>query len=313
MSKKPKSNRGLIVTFGIIIVLLLAVLIIVVIGSSPDNSKKAQTRSSSSSESATTAQPKTRQNKTTKSKNSNYQLADLSQSAVEDPDTRTNGGDITYSQFYLDSTDHHWYWSFSSSKRGQVENARVSHVAKSGSNYTIGLTSERYEPGTPYQLVVQWLNSSHTKYNLRTDFKRINGNYTLGDEAFADYSQVNNTSTTEDVNDWLTGMANGDAEELPGTRTNDGEVTNSEFYHSSGSWYWLLEGTKQGVIAEAQITSGSVSEDGDSAKLNAVSMSYPNYHTRFTINMTMSDNGDWYTLQTGFQSIYGKYKFVGEN
>lgn len=307
-NQSSHSNKGLIITFGTIMILLLVVLIIVMVGMNASNANKpvktvrtTTTRTVAKKAPTVKAQP-----------NALSQLAVFSQNSVEDPSTRTNGGDVTYSQFYLNSKTHRWFWSFSSSKRGQVENARVTHVQRSGRIYQINMVSLRYEPGTHYQVTVEWLNRQHTRYNLHTTFKSINGDYVLGTAAYTDYTQVHNTSTTTDIDDWLEGNVEGIGQELAETVTNNGDVTDSQFYKADGTWYWILDTEKRGDIVEAQITSGTVSSDGNSAQLNAVNIQYPYYHTHFTLNVNMLNSGNEYSAQTGFQTIYGKYKLMDD-
>jgi type II secretory pathway pseudopilin PulG len=308
--KNSQSNKGLIMTIGTIIIGLLLVILILVIAGNSQEAKK-QTQASKSSRATTSVKTSSAKEKTTPIRISNgtASLAAFSDNAVEDPETRTNGGDVTYSQFYYDHGNRRWYWLFSSSKRGQIENAMVSRVVKNGSDYLVYLTSELYQPGTRYHLDVNWLNHTHTMYRVNTAFKNISGNYTIGDAALADYGQTYDASTTVTANDWLKATVVGDNEEMSETRTNGGEVTDSDFSKIDGNWYWTLTGSKQGTIVEAQITSGSISDDTRVAHLNATSLGYPNFHQHFTLSVTMADSGSYYIVQSNFKNgIYGKYR-----
>lgn len=309
----PKRRRGLIIVislFGLLIIIMLAMILMVEISNHPDKATN-QSNTGKSQVSQTVHHKREAATRILRQSNSAAgvsQLAAVSQNAVEDPATRTNNGDITYSQFYMSGSSHHWYWSFSSSKRGQVETAQVIKLTKTGPGFQLAVISRRYQIGTPYTLNLTWLNNSHTKYNLHTNFENINGDYTVGSAAIDDYSQVNDTSTSDDVGSWIQDTLNGVGEELPETRTNGGEKTVSQFYESNGTWYWLLDTQRRGDIVIAQITSGTVSNDQTHAVLNLVNTIYPYYHTHFQLTIDRTNNGNDYTLRTPFQSIYGKYR-----
>lgn len=104
-------------------------------------------------------------------------LTALTGKATEDSDTQTNG-EATYSQFCQQG--HQWYWKLTSNGRGVIEIGDISHVSKKNGSYQLTTKSQVYEPGTKYQLVFHWLNKKKHQYNLHTDFKHINGDYTIG-------------------------------------------------------------------------------------------------------------------------------------
>ncbi|MCV3739906.1 hypothetical protein OF387_01570 [Lentilactobacillus hilgardii] len=104
-------------------------------------------------------------------------LTALMGKATEDSDTQTNG-EATYSQFYRQGNQ--WYWKLTSNGRGVIEIGEISHISKEKSSYQFTTKSQVYEPGTTYQLAFHWLNKQQQQYNLHTDFKHINGDYTIG-------------------------------------------------------------------------------------------------------------------------------------
>lgn len=125
-------------------------------------------------------------------------LASFTTPATEDADTRTND-DTTYSQFYKQGKV--WYWKLSSNKRGTIEVGKVSNIHKKYKVYLLSMTSERYEPGTEYELNLHWL-TKNKQYNLHTDFKSINGNYTFGTESTPENVNTRNLSRSQ-IRDWI--------------------------------------------------------------------------------------------------------------
>lgn len=327
--RTPKPKKTAIIGLSTVIVALLIVVGILVlnnVGKQSEQASDTTQTSSSHSEKKTTLQvaqsskssqsstddaaTTSSQSQSTASSSADSVLADFSQSACEDPNTRTNGGDVTYSQFYYDDDDQSWHWSFSSSKRGQVEDAVVTNVTAGQQNNQVRLTSGKYETGTQYTATLTWLNDDHTKYNFHTSFKSINGDYTIGADAYTDYSQVNDTGSVGDSFDaWLNDNVSGREKELVETRTNGGEVTYSTFEKYGDTWYWTLSSDARGVIAEAVITSGQVTNHGDLAVLTAQSIAYPSYDKKFQLNVNFVDSTT-YQVTTAFESINGKYSSV---
>lgn len=304
---KSNLNKIIISVLAAVILVLLAVIVVNQSRSKTDDADKTSVESSKASSSSSTKQATVQVHHATAGIG---QLANFSQSAVEDPDTRTNGGDVTYSQFYLDS-DNNWYWSFSSDKRGQIENARATSVKRDSADYVVQLISEKYESGTSYEAKIHWNNSDHTNYNFNTSFKSIDGDYTFGNDALSSYSSANDVSTSTSGNyyDWLKENVDGEAMEIPETRTNGGDVTGSHFEYYAGDWFWDLDSSKRGTVISAQIISGTVSHDGTFVTLTAQNMGYPDYNDEFTITInTAISNGD-YNLKTNFQSVNGTYQF----
>lgn len=318
-TSKPK--RGLIVGLSAVIVVLvvvIGVLLLNTVGAQHQAAKQTtRTNRHSTKYSAMkvtkSSDSKTDDTTTTDANSSSTDseqgidslLSDFSQSACEDPATRTNGGDITYSQFYYSNDDANWHWRFWSTKRGQVENATVSSASSEGSDDIVALKSDKYEPGTGYVAHLTWLNDAHTKYNFKTSFKNIDGDYTIGKAAMTDYADVNDIATSSDIKGWLSSNVTGRTSEDASTRTNGGEITYSEFDKIGELWYWTLSSKKRGVIAQALINSGTIS--GDTAKIHATSTAQPYLNRNFELTVSLRTGG--YSVDTDFQSIHGAYNF----
>ncbi|WP_283680104.1 hypothetical protein [Lentilactobacillus sp. Marseille-Q4993] len=309
-ANKPHSKENILIALASVIIVLLVVMIIVVVGGNKRNQASKHKQQAAADSSVVIKKP-TKKEKSTPIQVSNGMdnLAAFTSNGVEDPETRTNGGDITYSRFYYDEPTQKWHWLFNSSKRGEVEDAVVSSVTKQSDAYLVNVTSSVYEPGTKYQLKLSWISNDHLRYNINTAFKNINGNYWIGKDADDDFSQTYNTNTDQSVNDWLSRVVRGSSEEVPKTRTNDGEITYSHFYVVNGNWFWTLRGDKQGLIVSATIVSGQVHGNSGRVTLQCISTSYPNFNKHFDLDVNLSHNLQNYTVQTGFAGgIYGEYE-----
>lgn len=175
---------------GIVLVATLIVAIFAVI--------RFQSSTNSENHVVNKQQTSTVTTQTTKSNGTNV-LQDFTEKATEDSDTRT-GGDTTYSQFY--KQNNIWYWKLTSNNRGTLEVGKISKVVLDNSDYLISITSQVYQPGTKYQLNLHWLDQKVHKYNLHTDFKSINGNYTLG--VPAESQQINTRNLTKNqIKNWI--------------------------------------------------------------------------------------------------------------
>ncbi|WP_283680102.1 hypothetical protein [Lentilactobacillus sp. Marseille-Q4993] len=128
-------------------------------------------------------------------------LGNLTERATENQDSVT-GGDPTASQFY--KSGNNWYWKLTSNNRGEVEVGKITGIKKSGSDYQLKTTSQVYEQGTKYTLTLHWLDKGKQEYNVHTDFKSINGNYTVGGSQTTAPQQVNTRNLTRSqIKDWI--------------------------------------------------------------------------------------------------------------
>lgn len=299
--KQTHSRSWLIVGLTAIIVVLVAVLAFVLgqksnqtttkqAGDSADKSAKVATSASSRS---TRKAPKTSQLTTT--------LRQLTQVAGEDTATRTNGGDITYSQFYQSKGT--WYWNLTSSKRGQLEVGKIAGVTQKGSTQRLNVTSQIYHPGTAYVLDFSWLDQSAGRYHLNTSFESINGDYTLGQTETVDQTPNKDIAM-------LVTLGSGVGEESEETRTNGGDITYSSFVQDdNGTWYWYLESSKRGLIESGKVAHIATDGNGNPAKLTIEDELGNSGSYTLTIAYKSDDDGEGeYRLDTSHESIHGYYE-----
>lgn len=192
-SKNKSSRRNTII---VIVISVIAVMIafwgMMSLNKSASNTKKSHNVASSRSASGKKA-------KTTHKQTSLLSvLPPFTEEATEDPDTRT-GNDTTYSQFYQKAQN--WYWKFSSINRGTIEVGKISNFKQLGKSYILSVSSQLYEPGTHYKLNLHWL-TPNKKYNVHTDFKSINGNYTFGTNKTLGVVNTRNL-TRPQIRDWI--------------------------------------------------------------------------------------------------------------
>lgn len=232
-------------------------------------------------------------------------LSDLTEKAGENASTRTNDNEKTYSQFKQQNGT--WYWWLTSSKRGTIEVGEVRSVAKDGQTAQLKMKSEYYDQGTNYTLAFHWLAGSNTQYNLNTDFKQINGDYTLGDTE-DDVTPAKDVNLQDVIQSTVgRGMGYEDAS----TQTNGGDQTTSSFngMNPSGNgryahWYWDFSSKKRGPIIHAMIGSVKVDYAGNPTSFE---MSDMEKQKDFTVNVSYDWSSNTYHLWTSYQNIDGRY------
>lgn len=94
---------------------------------------------------------------------------------AEDQQTRTNGGELTYSNFYWKGKA--WHWALTSVKRGTIANGKVTAISngKNGNPDSLKLTSST---GDSYSLKLTVVGEYYT---VQTSYKDIKGTYIVGD------------------------------------------------------------------------------------------------------------------------------------
>jgi len=155
-------------------------------------------------------------------------LIPVMETAGEDSDTQT-GGDVTYSCFYC--KEGIWYWQLSSDSRKIVEVGEVRSVRSDGDKKIFDMTSRSAEPGVNYSLEFHWLNRERQQYQVHTDFEDINGNYTIGHWQKGGNGESKTTIMKQT-------LGSGEGKEDVSTRSNNGEITYSDFLPDGDHWIW---------------------------------------------------------------------------
>ncbi|GAK47554.1 putative lipoprotein [Secundilactobacillus oryzae JCM 18671] len=94
---------------------------------------------------------------------------------AEDQQTRTNGGELTYSSFYWKNSA--WHWELISEKRGVIADGKVNSISigKAGNPDNLRMVSSS---GENYSLK---LSVTGEFYTIQTTYKDIKGSYVVGD------------------------------------------------------------------------------------------------------------------------------------
>lgn len=221
--QKLNRKRPLLIIFAIVVVLVAGILVLILF-------HHADSQHPATSHPQVSKMAK----QSTQSSNGTNVLTDFTEKATEDADTRT-GGDVTYSQFYKHGND--WYWKLTSNNRGTVEIGRISKVVADNENYVLSVTSQVYQSGTPYHLTLHWLNQKAHQYNLHTDFKDINGDYTQGAPAVAQPVNTRNLTKAQ-IKNWIVRNIN-KYEPAPG---------NQKQNNDPGYYYFQFSKDKNGCI-----------------------------------------------------------------
>lgn len=225
-------------------------------------------------------------------------LKDLTQVAGENTETQT-GGRVTYSRFY--QAQGTWYWEMTAdTQTAPVEVAEVTGATREGETLNLAMTSQVYQPNHPYKLAFHWLDQDAGEYNLHTDFKSINGNYTLGQTGEVAQAQNDTASMA-----WTLGS--GEGVEDDSTLTDHGAVTYSDFTQDShGDWYWELTSDKRGEVEWGKVTAIRT-QDGIPVRLQVRSEMEKSQGQTYTVNVQFNDDLTQYHLTTAQDQINGRY------
>lgn len=134
----------------------------------------SQTQNSQKATSSSTSVKKIKANKPSPSETTSL-LNPLQGKFAEDQQTRTNGGEVTYSNIYWKKDT--WHWQLTSNQRNIIVDATIKSMSQSTKSdpYTLEMVNKN---GDEFSAK---LTVTTSFYTIETDYKNIKGTYIVGD------------------------------------------------------------------------------------------------------------------------------------